>query len=120
VFEFLAAVQPGSVDVVSANLFLHHFTDEQLAGLFAKAAGLAWLVLACEPSRKKLVIELSRLLWALGCNDVTIHDAVASARAGFAGRELSALWPGRGQWELHEPATALFNHCFSARRHDGN
>ena len=120
VFEFLAAAQPGSVDVVSANLFLHHFTDEQLAGLFAKAAGLAWLVLACEPSRTKLVIELSRLLWALGCNDVTVHDAIASARAGFAGGELSALWPSRSQWELHEPATALFNHCFSARRRDGN
>jgi SAM-dependent methyltransferase len=120
VFEFLAAVQPGSVDVVSANLFLHHFTDEQLAGLFARAAGLAWLVLACEPSRTKLVIELSRLLWALGCNDVTVHDAIASARAGFAGRELSALWPSRGQWELQEPATGLFNHCFSARCRDGN
>jgi SAM-dependent methyltransferase len=120
VFEFLAAAQPGSVDVVSANLFLHHFTDEQLAGLFAKAAGLAWLLLACEPPRTKLVIELSRLLWALGCNDVTIHDAIASARAGFAGSELSALWPNRGQWELHEPASALLNHCFSARRRNGN
>jgi SAM-dependent methyltransferase len=120
VFECLAATRPGSVDVVTANLFLHHFTDEQLAGLFAKAAELAWLVLACEPRRTKLVIELSRLLWALGCNDVTIHDAIASARAGFAGRELSALWPSRGQWELHEPPKALFNHCFSARRRDGN
>ena len=122
VFEFLGALQPGSVDVVSANLFLHHFADEQLAGLFARAAELAWLVLACEPSRKKLVIELSRLLWALGCNEVTVHDAVASARAGFAGRELSALWPGRGpgRWELHEPATAFFNHCFAARRRDAN
>ena len=118
VFEFLAAAQPGSVDVVTANLFLHHFTDEQLAGLLAKAAELGWLMLACEPRRTKLVIELSRLLWALGCNDVTIHDAIASARAGFAGRELSALWPSRGRWELHEPATALFNHCFSARRRD--
>jgi hypothetical protein len=66
------------------------------------------------------VIELSRLLWALGCNDVTIHDAIASARAGFAGSELSALWPNRGQWELHEPASALLNHCFSARRRNGN
>ena len=122
VFEFLGALQPGSVDVVSANLFLHHFADEQLAGLFARAAELAWLVLACEPSRKKLVIELSRLLWALGCNEVTVHDAVASARAGFAGRELSALWLGRGpgRWELHEPATAFFNHCFAARRRDAN
>ncbi len=116
VFEFLAAARPGSVDVVTANLFLHHFTDEQLAGLFAKAAELGWLVLACEPRRSKLVIELSRLLGALGCNEVTIHDAIASARAGFAGRELSALWPSREQWELHEPATTLFNHRFAARR----
>lgn len=120
VFDFLAAAPPGSVDVVCANLFLHHFTDEQLAGLFARAAQLCRLVLACEPRRTKLMIELSRLLWAIGCNEVTIHDAIASARAGFAGRELSALWPSRGPWQLHEPATALFTHCFSARRRDGN
>jgi hypothetical protein len=46
---------------------------------------------------------------------VTRHDAPASVRAGFAGLELSALWPNEGRWELHE-STRLFAHCFVARK----
>ncbi len=110
--EFLA--DGCNTDVVTANLFLHHLTDRQLASLFAAAAKNAWLVAACEPRRAKFVVELSRMLWAFGCNEVTVHDAVASARAGFSGNELSALWPSDGRWELHESAVA-FTHCFAAR-----
>ena len=116
VFDYLTAARADSFDVMTANLFLHHFTDEQLTRLFAGAAGIAGLLAACEPRRTKFVIEVSRMLWAAGCNDVTIHDAIASARAGFAGSELSALWPSRGEWELHERPAALFSHCFVARR----
>jgi hypothetical protein len=116
VFDFLDDGGAVNVDIVTANLFLHHLTDEQLAGLFAKTAQHAWLVTACEPRRAKFVIELSRMLWAVGCNDVTVHDAVASARAGFTDRELSALWPDRENWELRERSAAVFNHCFVARR----
>ena len=43
-------------------------------------------------------------------------EAVVSARAGFRGKELSALWPTEGHWELHEQAVGLFSHCFVARR----
>jgi hypothetical protein len=46
---------------------------------------------------------------------VTRHDAVASVHAGFAGRELSRLWPGEG-WRLWEGLTLPFTHVFSARR----
>ncbi|MGB6534629.1 MAG: class I SAM-dependent methyltransferase [Xanthobacteraceae bacterium] len=111
-FAFLA--DGCDADVVTANLFLHHLTDQQLAGLFAAAAKNAWLLAACEPRRAKFVIESSRMMWVFGCNEVTVHDAVASARAGFAGNELSALWPNRTGWELHESATG-FSHCFAAR-----
>lgn len=114
VFEFLAQARPS--DVVTANLFLHHFTNEQLAHLLARMAGMAWLMVACEPRRTKFVVEASRLLWAIGCNDVSVHDAVVSARAGFNGKELSALWPSQPQWELHEHAAGLFTHRFVARR----
>jgi SAM-dependent methyltransferase len=116
VFDYLTSAQPGGVDAITANLFLHHFTDEQLTRLFARAAELAWLVAACEPRRAKFVIEVSRMLWAAGCNEVTVHDAIASARAGFAGGELSALWPRRDDWQLHERPAALFSHCFAAWR----
>jgi hypothetical protein len=117
VFDFLDRTRATPIDAVTANLFLHHFTDEQLTRLFSSAAKLAWLFVACEPRRAKFVVELSRLLWLAGCNDVSVHDAVTSARAGFAGRELSALWPtGAGGWQLQERPAALFTHLFAARR----
>jgi len=117
VFDFLARAR--AADIVTANLFLHHFVDEQLTRLFAQVARMAALMVACEPRRSKLVVEASRLLWLAGCNDVSVHDAVVSARAGFSGRELSALWPHDPQWQLQEHAVGLFSHRFIARRQQG-
>jgi hypothetical protein len=116
-FDFLA--QGRSADIVTANLFLHHFTDEQLTRLFAQVAAMASLMVACEPRRSKFVVETSRLLWAIGCNDVSVHDAVVSARAGFNDKELSALWPRGPQWALQEHAAGPFTHRFIARRAAG-
>jgi hypothetical protein len=104
------------VDVITANLFLHHFGDPQLRSLLARLAPLASLVAACEPRRGALPLLGSRLLWAIGCNDVTRHDAVLSVEAGFSGSELSALWPEPSEWKLHEHPARLFTHCFVARR----
>lgn len=115
VFDFLRA-RSSPVDVITANLFLHHFADEQLARLLAETARLAPLVVACEPRRAKFVVRASRLLWIIGCNDVSVHDAVVSARAGFDGGELSALWPSPNEWKLEEHAAGFFTHCFVARR----
>jgi len=117
VFDFLARAR--AADIVTANLFLHHFVDEDLTRLFAQVARMAALMVACEPRRSKLVVEASRLLWLAGCNDVSVHDAVVSARAGFSGRELSALWPRDPQWQLQEHAAGLFSHRFIARRQQG-
>src|SRR5262249_50894587 len=117
VFDFLA--QARATDVVTANLFLHHFADAELAGLLARIAGTTALMVACEPRRSKLVVEASRLLWMVGCNDVSVHDAVVSARAGFDSHELSALWPHDSQWQLQEHTAGLFSHRFIARRRQG-
>jgi len=114
VFDFLARVQP--VDVITANLFLHHFVDEQLTRLFEQIARATSLMVACEPRRSKFVVEASRLLWAVGCNDVSVHDAVVSARAGFNDKELSALWPRNPGWQVNEQTAGLFSHRFVARR----
>src|SRR5262249_46570355 len=84
------------MDIVVANLFLHHFEDDQLARLLCGVARTAGLFVATEPRRAAVPLFGSQALWALGCNDVTRHDAVVSVRAGFAGRELSALWPDEG------------------------
>jgi SAM-dependent methyltransferase len=115
-FDFLDEMRRPDVDVITANLFLHHFTQEQLVRVLARVAQVPWLFMACEPRRTAFVRETSRLLWAIGCNDVSVHDAVASTRAGFHDQELSALWPARAGWELHERAAGPFSHCFVARR----
>jgi hypothetical protein len=47
---------------------------------------------------------------------VTRHDAEASVRAGFCGRELSELWPKSDAWVLTERAAWPFSHLFVARR----
>jgi SAM-dependent methyltransferase len=116
VFDFLAAAEQESADLIVANLFLHHFDDARLADLLRMAADVAPCFVACEPRRSALALAGSRLLWAIGCNDVTRHDAVVSVKAGFRGQELSALWPKNRLWQLSEGPAGLFSHAFVARR----
>lgn len=119
VFDFLREAAPGCADLVLANLFLHHFERDSLARLLAGAARLADAFAACEPWRAGSGLIGSRLLWAIGCNGVTRHDALASVRAGFCGRELSELWPNDEDWRLQEGPALPFTHCFLARRAGG-
>jgi len=104
--------------VVLANLFVHHFEGERLARLLAGIAAQARAFVCCEPRRARLALLGSRLLWAIGCNDVTRHDAVVSVHAGFRGRELSVEWlraAGAG-WNVEERPAGAFSHLFVARR----
>src|SRR5207247_11145172 len=72
VLEFLAQPRvPASVDVISANLFLHHFPQPQLSRLLALVATRTRLFVACEPRRAASALAASRMLWAIGCNDVS-------------------------------------------------
>ena len=112
VFDFLKSTR--WADIITANLFLHHFSSEPLAQLLALAAQRTRLFAACEPRRAPLALGGSRLVGLLGCNAVTRHDAVASVRAGFRGRELSALWPDGPGWRLSEHRAGLFSHGFTA------
>ena len=105
-------------DVLIANLFLHHFLEAQLAGLLRAAAGSARVFIAVEPRRSAWSLFFSRLLWVIGCNQVTRHDAVVSVRAGFAGRELSRLWPADQGWALQEHPVGWFSHLFVAQRRE--
>ncbi len=115
VFDFFDRSPDAAADIVTANLFLHHFEPAPLAQLLAKAAQRIRLFVACEPRRATFPLISSKLLWALGCNDVTRHDAVVSVHAGFRGRELSELWPANGNWTLQERPAGLFSHCFIAQ-----
>ena len=110
VFDWLAG---NDSDIIIANLFLHHF-DGELPRLLALIAQRCRLFIACEPRRSALALTGVQLLPLIGCGDVTRHDAFISVRAGFAGRELSTLWPAG--WELREFPAKLFSHAFVARR----
>ena len=114
VFDWLPTAV--GLDVVVANLFLHHFEDERLVELFRAVADRARLLIAIEPRRASWPLFCCRWLWAIGCNSVTRHDAVVSVRAGFSGHELSALWPVDNDWQLTERRTGPFSHLFVANK----
>jgi len=116
VFDWLSAA--AELDIVVANLFLHHFTDAKLEELFLAVARRARFFVAIEPQRAAWPLFCCRLIWAIGCNSVTRHDAKISVRAGFSGSELSALWPMKKGWELTENRSGFFSHLFVARRMD--
>jgi hypothetical protein len=105
--------QPEKLDAIVCNLFLHHLDADVLSDVLALAAERAPLFVACEPRRARIALQASRLLWVLGCNEVTRHDAVVSVRAGFTGNELSAAWPA-GDWRLEERMAWPFSHLFVA------
>ena len=108
----------GGESVVVANLFLHHFEDAPLSALFRKVSQNTSLFVAVEPHRFTWPSLVGQLLWLLGCNDVTRHDAVVSICAGFAGAELSALWPDKANWRLTECRAGWFSHLFIACRRE--
>ncbi len=110
----------GGFDLVTANLFLHHFDAPQLTQLLAAAARLAPAFVATEPRRSSAALAATSLLRVIGANAVTLHDAAASVRAGFVAGELSALWPETGTMTLHEGAVGPFTHVFSAHSTDGS
>ena len=114
VFEYLAIAEPA--DIIITNLFLHHFRPPQISEIFTQCAKLAPVLIALEPRRATLPLLGSRLIWLLGCNHVSRHDAVASVRAGFRDSELSALWPNRQGWNFDEGSVGLWTHCFVARK----
>src|SRR6185503_4243674 len=100
--EWLVRTARGDGTAVIAHLFLHHFDDAPLRALLARIAARADLFVACEPRRSGLALAASRRVGWIGCNEVTPHDAVVSVRAGFAGRDLSALWPDHEVWRADE------------------
>jgi hypothetical protein len=114
VFEWLRRAAD-RCDVTIANLFLHHFQPAALSELLARTCEKTRTFVACEPRRSAASMIGAQMLRVLGCNDVTLHDAPISVRAGFRARELSALWPGGKNWRLREGRSGAFTHTFLAR-----
>jgi SAM-dependent methyltransferase len=116
VFKWMTDTAAEKADGIIANLVLHHFTDAQLSSLFSMAAKKADALIAVEPRREGWSLFWARCLSLIGCGPATCHDAPISVQAGFSGRELSALWPQDGSWQLTEHRVGLFSHLFIARR----
>ncbi len=116
VFEWVSLSGEAGFDAVTSNLFLHHFGDADLAKLFAVLRPRTAVFVAAEPRRSTVAAAASRLLWAIGANDITRHDAPASVRAGFNGNELSTLWPAGPGDLVEERRVGPFTHIFAATR----
>jgi hypothetical protein len=114
VFEWLSRPSPQTADATVANLFLHHFREGELARLLTLASRQTTRFIACEPRRSRIARRGASLLRLIGCNEVTMHDADVSVRAGFRDSELSVLWPSDAGWRLSERRAGLFSHRFVA------
>ena len=113
VFDWLDSAP--ELDVICANLFLHHFEDAPLTRLLAAAAKRTSTFAALEPRRGWMSLAGVAALPLMDAHPVTRHDARVSVEAGFCGRELSSLWPHDG-WHCEERRAFPFSHWFCARR----
>jgi SAM-dependent methyltransferase len=105
-----------AVDVLVANLVLHHFDDTTLRGLRPLLAGCA-RVLAHEPARRRRHLVSLRLIFPF-IGKVTRHDAAVSIRAGFRGDELARLLGLETPcWQASHSDHLLGAHRLDARRH---
>lgn len=82
--------------VVVANLFMHHFTDEELGQLGEKFRHVRSLVFA-EPHRVSSALWLGRLIFPV-VNHVTRNDMMVSIRAGFVRGEMGKLFFADFDW----------------------
>jgi len=114
VFEWLKRNEPS--DCIIANLFLHHFTEEQLRLILSHAIAQTNCVVACEPPRSWFALGSCKFMPLIGIGEVALYDAAVSIRAGFRDDELSKLWPQNTGWQLREGSGGLFSHLFVARK----
>lgn len=103
--------------IVIANLFLHHFTDEQLRVIGSRISPATRLIVAAEPTRMWITSLLGRLLCAFAeLNRVQRHDMQASIRAGFFGRELPRALGLGNEWNVQVQTHPLGGYRFMAAR----
>ena len=105
------------IDLCITTLFLHHFKVSELKLLLRAIATDSAAFIALEPQRSASAWIGSHLLGLLGANAVTREDGVTSVVAGFAGQELTGLWPSEAvNWGLREYFAWPFTHCLVAVR----
>jgi hypothetical protein len=99
----------GNYAAIMGNLIFHQFSDEELAALGARLQRHARIILACEPTRRRLSQTYFRLAGSLfGANHVSLHDAHVSIAAGFCADELPrALGLDETHWQCRCSTTAM-------------
>ncbi|MCB1098476.1 MAG: class I SAM-dependent methyltransferase [Verrucomicrobiae bacterium] len=88
--DMVAALPKSKGGVLIANLFWHHFSDEQLSSLAPHITRFRHILLS-EPHRSPFASALGLTLVPF-INHVTRHDMFVSIRAGFRNGELPGLW----------------------------
>jgi len=83
----------GSFEFVMCSLFLHHFSDGQVAELLCSFRTVARrAVLAIDLERGPLAYRfIPATKWLFGWHDISLYDGPASVRAAFKKDELLAL-----------------------------
>jgi hypothetical protein len=118
--DWARAASDQQYDLCLTTLLLHHFQFSSLEELLRAVAARCRAFVACEPRRNRSAWVGSHLLALLGANEVTREDGVTSVVAGFAGHELTALWPPSGEsWRLREYFAWPFTHCLVAEARSG-
>jgi hypothetical protein len=84
---------PGSFDFVFSSLFLHHFSNDQVAELLAKFKTIARrAVLAIDLERGPIAYRfLPATRWLFGWHRISLHDGPVSVQAAFKKEELLAV-----------------------------
>lgn len=88
--DMLTALPKTHGGILIANLFWHHFTDDQLTKLASHITRFDHILLS-EPHRSRLASALGISLVPF-INYVTRHDMFVSIRAGFQKGEIPLLW----------------------------
>lgn len=114
--DVLAQALPDS-EIVIANLFLHHFTTEQLRLLGARLSPVTRLIVAAEPARRWIYSVMGRLFCELAeLNYVQRFDMQASIRAGFHGQELQLALGLGDEWQVQAHEHPMGGYRFLAWR----
>jgi hypothetical protein len=104
-------------EMVIANLFLHHFTDQQLRVLRSRISPKTRLIVAAEPARLWIHRFMGRALCSVAeLNHVQQHDMQVSIRAGFRGSELCLALGLGDEWQVQVQMHPLGGYRFFAER----
>ena len=102
-------------DLLIANLFLHHFTEEQLRNL-GKLIGNFRHIATSEPARFWQFHIMAFFANALGINYVTRHDMHVSINAGFRGEELAEALSFDENWSIRSWHSRMGSHRLEGSR----